>query len=520
MAVQKVNIEKSPLFHRRFEEGMVIPRTMKPSVDKILKSDGFSCMSNLHVATTYFSNSDGGHIWQWGQKNASRREVPPLSVVRFRQRFPDSPLGEDSAFTLQGEGDLEFKVHHTDQDRNSKVSLHIPAEVGIETLIELSRNDKPALLSLLTDLAHTTGVHSINPLALVAHIYEGLTPLMTRSTIRETFQRSDTTKVTVDNGYSYYAYPFTTVRQPILTAPMIEDHPEATHVEVKSTNSINVAGLLENLKPFKTGDSIRPSKSLFLMREAAHKYIHSLIIEEPDFEVEAKFNVQNINAPQTPEQSMMNLYVKAISGMFPGFQVSPQFPDIERRPADEALYSVYGWEDLNGVHEALTLIEVSRNPPKYWLKYKGEPQQGEEIGTMSRTERKEILTEKPNMADILAETENNVKHPVIKIGNFQKEKIVFKLEEIDTGRLFNVSLDEVNNLDDEGKKISAVPLRQLEVEYVETWKEKISSKADPCSVKESCNKLKEALSSINEDIVLIATNLRKVEWLYQQIVKE
>jgi len=208
----------------------------------------------------------------------------------------------------------------------------------------------------------------------------------------------------------------------------------------------------------------------------------------------------------------MQLYISAASNRLPGFRLSPQFPDIAVRTSDSALYSTYGWVDKNNkVHEVLTVIRVEGNPPVFWMKRKGDPQSTSADKTMVRTEKMEILKEPPDMDAILVDETQKAGQAVIKIGSFRKRKIAFKVEEIKTGRMFTVSLDE-DRL--EGAQESE-PLRQLEIEYAETPQENIAGIPSDRTIQHASNQLQLALSELNlNGVKLTPTSERKIEWLY------
>jgi len=159
----------------------------------------------------------------------------------------------------------------------------------------------------------------------------------------------------------------------------------------------------------------------------------------------------------------------------------------------------------------LTVIRVEGNPPVFWMKRKGDPQSTSADKTMVRTEKMEILKEPPDMDAILVDETQKAGQAVIKIGSFRKRKIAFKVEEIKTGRMFTVSLDE-DRL--EGAQESE-PLRQLEIEYAETPQENIAGIPSDRTIQHASNQLQLALSELNlNGVKLTPTSERKIEWLY------
>lgn len=154
--------EHSPLFFRRFEQGAVVLPVQRPRLEQILARHDFLRESTRHIITTYFSRDSGGNIWQW--QDCAKRE--DLTVVRFRQRFDRSPIVA-GVFVFKGGGDLEFKIHNPDSDYNTKLSIHVPEQIGIENLIQLSHVDPYRFWTILAELSEDTGENNINPLALV-----------------------------------------------------------------------------------------------------------------------------------------------------------------------------------------------------------------------------------------------------------------------------------------------------------------------------------------------------------------
>lgn len=525
-ASARVELEHSPLFFRRFEAGTVIPVAQKSAVEEILTGRNYEKKSGLYVATTYFSNSPDGQIWQWPQQSASRAEPVDLVVARFRQRFDGTNPAENGIFTLRGGGDLELKHHHSDSKRRIKTSIRIPDEIGIETLIFLSHTDRAAYRRVLENLMQATGENSTNALELVARTHEGLAPLVTRTSFRETHEneaaapsdgRCSKVKVTVDNGFDYFGFPYWNLDRPAMSAVFLEAKPDLLHVEVKSADrNDETTALLEAFSTMKIGTMVRLDKPFSALREKALKKTKVIVKEQSDHEIEAKLTA-DLEPGTTVDDALMRIYTAALTGALPEFRICPQFPSIDCRTAESALYSTYGWTDeQNRVHEVVTIIRVEGNPPVYWMKRKGDPQSGG-TSTMKRTEKTAPLPEPPDMDNILAEDSQRLGQTVAKIGDFRKRKIAFKVVEVATGRMFTVSLDEDNieNAPD------APSLRQLEIEYAETPRENITLIPPERTIQDSSDRLQNALSGLRiPGVSLTPTSLRKIDWLHEYARKK
>lgn len=515
MTVQsEVKHEYSPFFSQRFEHANVILLSNRPQLEQILSRHGFEKRARAHVATTYFSNNPGASIWQWPEQT----RPDSLVIVRFRQRFDEDPI-KNNAFLLQGGGDLEFKIHNSDHIHNAKLSIHISEEVGIEKLVELSHSDPYNFWNTLAVLSQKTCENNINPLALVAHIHNGITPLVTRTSMRDTYlPTQNESKVTVDTEFNYCAFPFWNINEPTHSAVPLVKRSDVLNVEVKAREKTDeVSAMIDEIIPMSTTDQVRSGKTYAELREMALKNTGRIIKEQSSHEIEAKLNVEVTDDKLTLDDVLKRLYTSAASGQLPHFRISPQFPDIANRTAESALYSTYGWIDLNkNIHEVLTVIQVKGNPPTFWIKRKGDPQTAGMKSTMIRTEKIEKLKNPPDMVEVIAKEVKKVGKDIIKIGNFTKRKIAFKVQEIDTGRMFTVSLDEDRM---EGAQ-DLEPLRQLEIEYAETPQENIKLIPADRTIQNDCDQLQFTLSLLNLDgVKLTPTSERKIEWLYRNTQK-
>lgn len=505
--------EYSSLFARRFEKVEIVPSINRLQLKRILQDNGFDNKYNSYNATTYFSNEPGADIWQW-KSNA----IPDDTVVvRFRQRFEKNPI-KNGVFKLKGGGDLEFKIHHADSDRNTKLSIHIPDDIGIENIVRLSYEDPNKLWNVLSELSDKTGGRYINPLALVARIHRGLAVLTTKTSQRDTYINDDQkSKVTIDAENGFYGFPYWSCEDPVFEGIFVAERPDILKVDLKAPQKTSaVKTVLSEIEQISTGDTRAETGMTFtMMREAALKKKGVLVQEEPAYghEIESKLEVNHTSGDINT--LMKSLYIAILGGGVEGFTISEEFPHIESRTGESALRSLYGWVDRQGkIHESITIIEVQSQPKRWYIKRKGDPK-SEVLTTMARGESKQVLHEQPDINELIVTEGRSLSQCLIHLGDTRKEKVQLKVAENSTGRIFVICFDK-NTIE---RHPEIAPLIQMETEYDHTPQRQIQNLSDQYSVVDSSNTLQQALisSALGRELKLQPTNLRKIDWLFKNI---
>lgn len=506
---------QSELFSNRLEHVSVVPLAHRVDVDRVLKRNGYRHLKNEYISTTYFSVTPSADIWQWQDGHDTE------SVVRFRQRHDTSPFEPDGGFQLHGGGDLEIKIHdRLNAKKTKKNSIRIPEEYGIERLIELSNSNPAQFEKDLLELAHSTKLNGLDPRDLVAHLSNGLRALTTKTSRRDIYATAHrNTRVTIDTDNGFYAYPY--LDTPVLHSMRVAERTDIAKVDIKfsPSNQIGFDRLIAEIAPFATQETRAETGLTFTqMREVALKKSKTIVKEQSDYEFESKFNIESTDPGQADIHGLIQkLYQAVADGKLPGYQISRYLPYYERRPGETALRTLYGWvDDTAKMHEVLTLIEVDGPTKSYWIKRKGDPETNTDAKTMKRSEKITVTSEKPDMEALIAEEEKKREHPIIALPQFRKDKIAFKVEDEQTGRMFVISLDETAI---EGGTSNA-RLHQMEVEYAETPTENIASIPSELSLKASCDALQSVLTNLRIDgMTITPTNQRKIDWLYEQTTR-
>ncbi len=500
--------KQSELFSSRLEQSLVVPIMHRNDIRHVLRANGYEHKKNEYIATTYFSVNPTGEIWQWENSQDIQ------SVVRFKQRFASNPFKSDSSFELRGGGDLEVKIHDRRNPKNTKKkSIHIPEHIGIEKLIAFSNGNQEQFNIEIASLIDDQDPSNIDSSELSAHLNNGLRPLTTKTSTRDTFvPRYPSSRITIDSNNGFYAYPYLDV--PILKSVKVAERNDITKVDVKypPENQIGFDKLRQLIGQYANHETRAETGLTFTqMRGKALKIAGAIVQEEPEFEFESKLAVQ-LTDPNTDLVWLTQLFYELTSqGKIPGYQLPRYTPCFEIRMAEKALRKMYGWVDNKGkVHEVVTLIEVESDPKQYFLKRKKDPESTVGLDSMKREEKVSVVTEMPDMETLIQKESQTIGHSVVKIADYRKEKIAFKIEEAKTGRMFFVSIDKTNI---EGRE-DLQPLFQMEMEYSETPSENISKISQ--SLEQSCENLRKALCDLQvNDITLTPTNQRKIEWLYQ-----